>query len=83
MGRPACGRQDCSSIRFYLHPLNLHPTLGQSWTLKIDLKTSVVYITKGYSNVNSPDMVWWEKAKLPNVEYIDVSELNIGPPSET
>ena len=47
------------------------------WTLKINLKT------KGYSNVNSPDMVWWEKAKLPNVEYIDVSELNIGPPSET
>ena len=77
MGGLTCGRQDCSSVRF------IHPTLGQNWTLKIDLKTSVVYITKGYSNVNSPDMVWWEKAKLPNVEYIDVSELNIGPPSET
>merc|ERR1712192_274412 len=42
-----------------------------------------IVLPSGYSNVNSPDMVWWEKANLPNVEYIDVSELNIGPPSET
>jgi len=42
-----------------------------------------VVLPSGYSNVNSPDMVWWEKSNLPNVEYIDVSELNIGPPSET
>ena len=42
-----------------------------------------VSLVSGYSNVNTPDMLWWDRAGLPNVEYIDVADLKIPPPSET
>ena len=42
-----------------------------------------VSLVPGYSNVNTPDMLWWDRANLPNVEYIDVADLNIPSPSET
>ena len=42
-----------------------------------------ISLVSGYSNVNTPDMLWWDRAGLPNVEYIDVADLKIPPPSET
>ena len=36
----------------------------------------------GYSTAKTPDMVWWEAADLPTVEYIDVADLNIPPPHQ-
>ena len=35
----------------------------------------------GYSDVNIPDMLWW--ADLTNVDYIDVADLKLPPPSVT
>ena len=68
---------------FFPQVLSTSLSYPPTFLLWVNLKTLVVHITKGYSNLDSPDMIWWEKAKLDNVEYIDVSELNIGSPTET
>ena len=48
---------------------------GKGWN---DLKTD--YVSDpilGYATMKSPDTMWWEKANMENVEYVDVSQLNI------
>ena len=36
-----------------------------------------IVLPAGYSAMRSPDMMWWERADLPNVEYIHVDDLNL------
>ena len=35
------------------------------------------HIIPGFAFMKSPDTMLWEKANLENVEYIDVSQLNV------
>ena len=36
-----------------------------------------IFLPQGYAAMKSPDTMWWEKADLENVEYVDVAQLNI------
>ena len=36
-----------------------------------------IVLPQGYAAMKSPDTMWWEKADLENVEYVDVAQLNI------
>ena len=36
-----------------------------------------IVLPAGYSAMKSPDMMWWERADLPNVEYIHVEDLDL------
>ena len=36
-----------------------------------------IVLPAGYSAMRSPDMMWWERADLPNVEYIHVDDLDL------
>ena len=36
-----------------------------------------IVLLQGYAAMKSPDTMWWEKADLENVEYVDVAQLNI------
>ena len=36
-----------------------------------------IMLPKGYSAIKSPDMMWWEKAGMSNVEYVELAMLNI------
>ena len=35
-----------------------------------------IVLPAGYADMKSPDMLWWEKADLANVEYIQVHDLD-------
>ena len=36
-----------------------------------------IVLPAGYGAMKSPDMMWWERADLPNVEYIHVDDLDL------
>ena len=36
-----------------------------------------IVLPSGYAHMKSPDLMWWEKADLPNVEYIHVNDLDL------
>ena len=36
-----------------------------------------IILPRGYSTEKSPDMMWWERAAMSNVEYVDIELLNV------
>ena len=36
-----------------------------------------IILPRGHSPRNTSDMMWWERAEMSNVEYVDINQLNI------